>query len=217
MTVNPPKTPHCFSSQRSYATLIFAGLAFLVVVLASPAHADLQNDISRCTSLANDTARLACFDATATDLQNARNAAGKSAAAALSKEFRFDVGALTGPLSLRVNAIGNFRTSRDTVVARDVETIVRRIHKALDSIDSWSLSLVVHGGKVTLSRGSPYSGNELLLQARTGLSRSGLSDSRYMTTLGSDAEPELWDDGRIRSANEHIDIKIIGLGAAASR
>jgi len=27
----------------------------------------------------------------------------------------------------------------------------------------------------------------------------------------------LWDDGRIRSANEHIDVRIVGLGNTASR
>jgi len=217
MTFDPSNLSHCFPSRQPFTTTIFAGLALLAAVLTGPAHADLRDDIARCAGLADDTARLACFDAAATDMQNARNAAGENAAAALSKEFRFDVDALTGPLSLRVNARGNLRTSRDTVVAREVETIVRRINMALTGIDGWSLSLVVHGGKVTLSRGSPYSGGELLAQARTGLARSGLPKNRYTTALGEDAEPEFWDDGRIRSANEHIDIQIVGLGATASR
>ncbi len=217
MTFTRSMTQQIPPSRRTCAFMIFAGLGVLANVLAPPAHADLRDDLARCATLTDDTARLSCFDTTAMDMQKARNAAGENAAAALSKEFRFDLNVLNGPLSLKVSASGNSRTSRDTVVAREVENIVRRTTKALADIDGWSLSLVVHGGKVTLSRGSPYTGDELLAQARTGLSRSGLTDSRYTVARGADAEPELWDDGRIRSANEHIDIQIVGLGKAASR
>lgn len=150
-------------------------------------------------------------------MQLKRDAAAVDAADALQDEFRFDRNLMTGPLSMRIEASGNLRVSRDTAVAREVEEVVRRTTKALGEIDGWSLSLVVHGGQVALSRGTPYSGGELLAQTRRGLKLSGLQESRYTVALGEDAEPELWDDGRIRSANEHIDVQIVGLGNAASR
>jgi hypothetical protein len=44
-----------------------------------------------------------------------------------------------------------------------------------------------------------------------------LPEARYTITQGADAEPSLWDDGRVRSANEHIDIVITDLGGTAAR
>lgn len=196
---------------------ILAGLGVVAALLATPAHADLRDEIASCAELSDDTTRLSCFDTAATEMQLKRNAAAVNATAALSREFRFDRNVLNGPLSMRIEASGNSRVSRGTAVAREVEEVVRRTSKALGEIDGWSLSLIVHGGKIAQSRGTPYSGGELLAQTSRGLELSGLQENRYTVELGKDAEPDLWDDGRIRSINEHIDIQIIGLGGVPSR
>ena len=143
--------------------------------------------------------------------------AASNAVAALAQEFRFDRHTLTGPLALTLEVSGNLQLSRETFAAREVEEAMRRTTKALGEIQDWSLAITVHGGKVSLSRGSPYSGQELLIQAQSGAERSGLPIDRYTITRGADAEPLLWDDGRVRSANEHISIVVTGLGAAATR
>lgn len=197
------------------AFLALVGLA--TALLSGPAQADIRADVARCTEIKDDTERLGCFDTAAADLQVERNAAAVNVADALAEIFRFDRNMLTGPLSLRVGVSGNLQLSRETFAARKVEETVRRITKALGDIEGWKLETEVHGGKVALSRGSPYSGEELMLQAQSGMSRSGLPEDRYTITLGPDAEPLLWDDGRVRSANEHIDIVITGLGTTASR
>ena len=185
-----------------------AGLIALGTLAASPALGDLRDDISRCAALADEMERLACFDTVAAEMANARNAAAAAAVTALQREFRFDPGLMTGPLAFRINVSGNQVVSRPTAAAREVENIVRRMHKVIGGTDDWSALVVVHGGKFTLSRGRPYSGEELLAQANTGMVRSGLPAERYSVMLGPDAEPILWDDGRVRSANENIDITI---------
>ena len=184
---------------------------------AGAAHADARDEVARCAAILDDTQRLACFDAAAASLQAERNAAAEEAAATLKREFRFDRNAMTGPLSFRIQVSGNLVLSRETAAAREVEKTARRITKALGEIEGWKLSITVHGGQVSLSRGHPYSGVELLEQSETGMANSGLLENRYTITQGPDAEPDLWDDGRVRSANEHIDIEIIGLGTAATR
>lgn len=210
-------SPAARSIRQPLRVTILAGIGSLAAVLAAPAYADLRDEIAACAEIGDETDRLACFDTAAAEMQLKRDAAAVDAADALRKEFRFDRNLLTGPLSMRIEASGNLRVSRDTAVAREVEEVVRRATKALGEIDGWSLSLVVHGGKVALSRGTPYSGAELLAQARRGLRLSGLPENRYTVALGEDAEPDLWDDGRIRSANEHINVRIVGLGNTASR
>ncbi|MBT3931513.1 MAG: hypothetical protein HOF34_12430, partial [Rhodospirillaceae bacterium] len=61
-----------------------------------------------------------------------------------------------------------------------------------------------------------YTAADLLAQARTGMTRTGLPKDRYSVDIGPDAQPVLWDDGRVRSANENIEI-VIGFGEAATR
>lgn len=195
-----------------------AAILTSLALFGSPAaHADLRDDIARCAGMADDTERLACFDTVATDTQSTRNAAAAEAEAALKREFRFDPGLMTGPLSFRIAANGGLIISRDTAVARDVEKVVSRVAKALGDSDDWNVSISVHGGRVTLSRGSPYTGDELVSQVQVGMTRTGLPQERYTIIRGTDAEPILWDDGRVRHANEHVNIEIVGFGAALTR
>lgn len=197
---------------------IFLALPFAALFpLAGPAHADIRADVARCATVPDDGERLACFDRAAADHEAERNAAAEEAAAALKQEFRFDPKVMTGPLSFRLKVSGNLVLSRETAVAREVENTVRRVNKVLDGIEGWKLTIAVHGGQVSLSRGHPYSGSELQNQAKTGMANVGIPEDRYTITIGPDAEPELWDDGRVRSANEHVDIEIVGLGTAATR
>jgi len=198
-------------------TLLAPLLALLGVAVSPSAHADIRSDVAQCAAISDDAARLACFDKAATDMQSERSVAASNAVAALAQEFRFDRHTLTGPLALTLEVSGNLQLSRETFAAREVEKAMRRTTKALGEIQDWSLAITVHGGKVSLSRGSPYSGQELLIQAQSGAERSGLPIDRYTITRGADAEPLLWDDGRVRSANEHISIVVTGLGAAATR
>ena len=192
------------------------GLAAIMVLGGSPAHADLREDIARCAALTDQTERLACFDTVAAEQANAHSAAADAAITALQREFRFDAGLMTGPLEFQINVSGNQVVSRDTTAAREVENLLRRVQKAIGGTDDWSASIIVHGGQVTLSRGQPFSSEELLAQARTGMARTGLPEDRYTVAVGPDAEPVLWDDGRVRSANENIEI-VIGFGEAATR
>lgn len=194
-----------------------AVLAALVILAPAGGHADLPDEVARCSTIADDAERLACFDTVAAAAQDARDAAAEAAITALQREFRFDRGLMTGPLSFRIRLSGNLILSRDTAAAREVESVVGRIDKALGGSDDWSIAVTVHGGKVKLSRGNPYSGAELLEQARAGMARTGLPEDRYTVALGPDAEPILWDDGRVRSANENIEIEIVGFGSAPSR
>lgn len=211
------KYPSRWAPYHVLSTPFLAGLGLLTVLGAQPAHADIRADVTHCAAIADDAARLACYDTAAVDMQSERNAAAADAEEALAKEFRFDRSMLTGPLFLKVEVSGNLRVSRATFASSEVEETVRRVTKALGEISGWSLAITVHGGKVSLSRGSPYSGQELLIQAQSGAERAGLPEDRYTITLGADAEPELWDDGRVRSANEHIDIVVTGLGATGAR
>ena len=212
-----PKAHARHSGSRNLATPFLAGFGLLALLAAQPAHADIRADVTRCATIADDAERMACFDTAAVEMQIERAAAAVAATDAMAREFRFDRNIFSGPLSLKVEVSGNLQLSRDTFAARKIEEAVRRTTKALGDIEGWSLSITVHGGKVALSRGSPYSGEELLLQAKSGLERSGLPEDRYTITRGPDAEPLLWDDGRVRSANEHIDIVVTGLGNAVSR
>ncbi len=200
-----------------FGLAVATGLVAFTVLGGVPAHADLGEDIQRCATLADETARLACFDSVAADAANARNAATDAAIAALQREFRFDPGLMTGPATFVIKVSGNQVVSRDTAASREVENVLRRVQKAIANAGNWNASVIVHGGRVTLSRGRPYSGDELLTQARTGLARTGLAASRYSVEIGPDAEPVLWDDGRVRSANENIEITIGGFDDAKTR
>lgn len=199
-----------------FGITLAAALAASMLFGGTHARADLRADIGRCADLDDRTERLACFDTIAAELANARNAAAAAAVTALQREFRFDPGLMTGPLSFRIKLDGNQVVSRDTAAAREVENVLRRVQKVIGGTDDWDATITVHGGAVRLSRGQPYSGAELLEQARAGAARSGLPEGRYSVTLGPDAQPVLWDDGRVRSANENIEITI-GFGDAKTR
>ena len=198
----------CITATQKYAMPLAYGLLAVAVFAGTPAHGDLRDDVARCAALTDSTERLACFDTVAADMANARNATEAAAITALQREFRFDPGLMTGPLSFRINVSGNQVVSRPTAAAREVENVIRRVQKVIGGSDDWRANIVVHGGKVTLSRGRPYSGDELLAQAGSGMARSGLPAERYSLTRGPDADPVLWDDGRVRSANENIEITI---------
>lgn len=204
---------------KSATRLILAApvLALLGTAMSPSAHADIADDVTRCAVIAEDAARLACYDTAAVEMQSEKVSAASDAVEALAQEFRFDRHTLVGPLALTLEVSGNLQLSRETFAAREVEEAMRRTTKALGDIEGWSLNITVHGGKVSLSRGSPYSAQELLIQAQSGAERSGLPADRYSITRGADAEPILWDDGRVRSANEHINISVTGLGASATR
>jgi len=204
-------------STAKYALVLTVGLAAIMVLGRTPAHADTGDDIQRCATITDNIERLACFDIVAAELAEAQNAAAEAAITALEREFRFDPGLMTGPLTFKINVSGNQVVSRETAASREVENVLRRVQKAIGGSDDWNASVVVHGGRVTLSRGRPYSGDELLAQARAGLARTGLPANRYSVAIGPDAEPVLWDDGRVRSANENIEITIGGFDSAKTR
>lgn len=200
-----------------YGLALAAGLLAITVLSSTPAPADLGKDIQRCAALTDQNARLACFDSVAAAVANTQNAAADAAISALKQEFRFDPGLMTGPLTFRIKVSGNQVVSRETAASREVENVLRRVQKAIGDTGNWTASVIVHGGGVTLSRGHPYTSDELLAQARTGLARSGLAEDRYAVEIGPDAKPVLWDDGRVRSANENIEITIGGFGAPKTR
>lgn len=200
---------------RLIAAIASAGLA--IGFATSPGHAGLRDDVARCAAIPDDGARLACFDELATAAKTAAPALTPEAETALRKEFRFDPGLMTGPLTFRLAVSGNLQISRATAAAREVERVVRRIGKALADNDEWGVIVTVHGAQVALSRGHPYTGAELLAQAQAGMARTGLGEDRYVVERGPDATPILWDDGRVRSVNEHIIIEVTERGAALTR
>ena len=185
------------------------GAILAVSLFATPGRAGLHDDIAACRAIADDGARLACFDGLA---QTASDTAAltTAAAAALKKEFRFEPRLMTGPFTFRLAVSGDLKISRSTMAAREVENVVRRIGAALADSDSWGIAVTVHGAEIALSRGNPYTGAELLKQAQTGMALTGLAADRYTVTQGADATPVLWDDGRVRSINEHIIVEVIG-------
>ncbi|MEK9901800.1 MAG: hypothetical protein VW516_13740, partial [Rhodospirillaceae bacterium] len=112
---------NCIIAAPKYATPLAAGLLALAAFAGTPAHGDLRDDLTRCAALTDSAERLACFDTVAADMANARNAAEAAAVTALQREFRFDPGLMTGPLSFRINVSGNQVVSRPTAAAREVE------------------------------------------------------------------------------------------------
>ncbi|HCP01478.1 MAG: hypothetical protein CL573_07995 [Alphaproteobacteria bacterium] len=199
-----------------YTLALATALAALLGPANTPARGDLSESFASCSILTDDTKRLACFDMLTAEIPEARSALEARAMTALQREFRFDPGLMTGPLAFRINVSGNEVVSRDTAAAREVESILRRVKRVIGSIDKWRVNIVVHGARVTLSRGRPYSAAELMAQVNVGIARAGLEAARYVAEQGSDAEPVLWDDGRVRSANENIEITI-SFGDAETR
>lgn len=200
---------------RPYTAI--AGVALLFAVSGSPGHAGLSDDIARCAAIADDSARLACFDTLAAAAADGGSEVSAAAAEALKKEFRFDSGLMTGPFTFRLPVSGDLKIARATAAAREVENVTRRIARALAGISDWRVAVTVHGAHLALSRGNPYTGAELLAQAQAGMARTGLAQERYTVTQGADATPILWDDGRVRSVNEHIIVEVTGLGAPLTR
>lgn len=188
-----------------------------VAFTAAPGHAGLRDDMARCAAIENDGERLACFDGLAKSARSDTSALAAVAAEALKQEFRFDSGLMTGPFTFRLAVSGDLKISRPTAAAREVERVVRRVGKALAGSDDWGIIVTVHGAQIALSRGNPYTGAELLAQARDGMARSGLDENRYAVRQGEDATPVLWDDGRVRSVNEHIIVEVTGFGTPLTR
>jgi hypothetical protein len=217
MMENYSRTQREPAAKRGVIATVLVTVTTGIMLVASPAYAGISSNLTVCSAILGDTARLICFDAVAANMNAEHSLAAEKATAALAQEFRFDSNVIQNPHFLRTEVSGNLRLSRQTAAARKVEGLVRRITKAIGDIDGWRLAITVHGGKVTLSRGSPYTGTELLAQAEGGMTSSGLPKDRYSVTLGPDAEPTLWDDGRIRSANEHIDIVVLDLGGDTTR
>ncbi len=188
----------------------------VLIGFGTPAYAGLHDKIAACAAIAGDGARLACFDGL-TAVAPDSPALTSAAATALKQEFRFDSGLMTGPFTFRLAVSGNLRISRSTMAARGVENVVRRVSKALADSSHWRITVTVHGAQIAFSRGNPYTGAELLAQAQTGMASSELAPDRYTVTQGADATPVLWDDGRVRSVNEHIIVEVQGLGAPLTR
>ncbi len=200
---------------RAFAAVTGAVLA--ITFIETPGHAGLRDDIAACAAFADDGARLACFDALDASADGDTITLTTAAATALKQEFRFDPGLMTGPFTFRLAVSGDLKISRSTMAAREVEGVARRIGKALADNNDWAIAVTVHGAQVTLSRGNPYSGAELLAQARTGMAGTGLAEDRYTVTQGAVATPVLWDDGRVRSVNEHITVDVTKRGAPLTR
>ncbi len=207
------------AARTAPGTLLPAILLAIAVVLAAPvARADERSDLAHCVTIAAAAERLACYDALAArTVELPKSAARDDAAARLAEEFRFDGHRLVaGPLAFNLRVSGALKTSRDTRAEREVALLVQRIAKALASVAGWRLTVTVHGTAVPLPREQPFSTEELYEQARTGMASTGLAAERWSVVRGRPAEPALWDDGRLRDANEHIVIAVVGFEAGGS-
>ena len=175
--------------------------------------ADVAQDLARCAAVADDGARLACYDnvAAGTNQEAVSSGNAEVALAALDRKFRFDRSTRVEPLLFRLEVSQYLSVSRETGPGRDVERLARRINEAIGAIPGWLLEITVHGARVKIPRARPYSGEELLNQAAQAMAQSGLPEARFNLVLGTDAEPSLWDDGRVRDSNEHIVVEVTGL------
>lgn len=200
---------------RAYTAV--TGAVLVLAFTGTPGHAGLRDDIAACSAIADDGERLSCFDALGVSAKADVTALTPATADSLKNEFRFDSRLMTGPFTFNLAVSGDLKISRPTAAAREVENVVRRIGKALADSTDWGIVVTVHGAQITFSRGNPYTGSELLAQARTGMARSALAEDRYSVTQGADATPVLWDDGRVRSVNEHIIVEVTERGAALTR
>ena len=72
-----------------------AGALMLLTLTGSPAHAGLRDDVAQCSAIADDAARLACFDNLATSAAAEGDARASAAVEALKNEFRFSRGVMT--------------------------------------------------------------------------------------------------------------------------
>ena len=188
-------------------------LPLAAVFLPAAAAADVAADLTRCAALTEDGARLACYDGVAAGIGQDNAPAGSLEAAltGLDREFRFDRSTRVEPLLFRLEVSKYLSVSRETGPGRDVARLARRIDQAIGDIQGWVLEITVHGAQVKISRAQPLSGDELLNQVTRAMARSGLAEARFNVMLGPDAEPSLWDDGRVRGSNEHIVIEVTGL------
>ncbi len=184
-----------------------------IAVLPVATSADVAQDLASCVVITDDSARLACFDDLAARIATDGVKAGDAAAvlAALDREFRFDRSTRIAPLRFRLNVSQYLSVSRATGPGRDVERLARRINEVIGDIDGWTVEITVHGARVKLPRAQPLTGEELFEQASRAMARSGLPEDRFEIILGPDAEPALWDDGRVRDSNEHIIVEVAGL------
>ncbi|MGE0256755.1 MAG: hypothetical protein AB7N54_19180 [Alphaproteobacteria bacterium] len=193
-------------------------LALAVAFGAAPAQADARADLAHCVTVADPTERLACYDALAArSVDLPKSAARDDATVRLAEEFRFDGHRLmTGPLAFSIRVSGVLKTNRDTRAEREVTQLTRRIVRALDGLSGWRLAVTVHGTTVELPREQPFTTDELYAQARAGMAATGLPAEQWSVVRGRPAEPALWDDGRLRDANENITIDVVGFEAGGS-
>lgn len=201
---------------RFFSPLLPLGAVLLplgAVLLPAAATADVAQDLTRCAAVADDGARLACYDDLAAGIGQDGVADGKAeiVLAALDREFRFDRSTRVEPLLFRLDVSKYLSVSREAGPGRDVERLARRINDAIDDIPGWSLEITIHGAQVKISRARPLTGAELMDQAVRAMAQSGLPETRFNIVQGADAEPLLWDDGRVRGSNEHIIVEITGL------
>ncbi|MBM3558430.1 MAG: hypothetical protein FJX53_00720 [Alphaproteobacteria bacterium] len=196
------------------ALLLLLLLLLLVAFGAPPARAD----IAHCVTVADPVERLACYDALAArSVELPKSAARDDAVTRLAEEFRFDGHRLmTGPLSFSIRVSGALKTNRDTRAVREVTQLTRRIARALDGLSGWRLAVTVHGTTVEPPREQPFTTDELYAQARAGMAATALSAEQWSVVRGRPAEPALWDDGRLRDANENITIDVVGFEAGGS-
>ena len=194
---------------RFFALLLPLGAVFVPAVSV----AGLAEDVTRCAALADDGARLACYDDVAVEIGQNGVSSGDAEVvlAALDREFRFDRSTRVEPLLFRLEVSQYLSVSRETGPGRDVERLPRRINGAIGDVPGWVLEITVHGAQVKIPRARPYSGDELLNQATRAMVRSGLAEVRFNIVEGADAEPSLWDDGRVRGSNENIVVEVTGL------
>lgn len=207
------------AARTAPGTLLPAILLAIAVALAAPAaRADERADLAHCVTIAAAAERLACYDALAArTVELPKSAARDEATARLAEEFRFDGRrVMTGPLEFNIRVSGTLKTSRETRAEREVTLLVQRIARALDGVNGWRLTVTVHGTAVPLPREQPFTTDELYAQARAGMDAAGLPAERWSVVRGRPADPALWDDGRLRDANEHIVIAVVGFEAGGS-
>ncbi|MDG2312851.1 MAG: hypothetical protein P8M15_02345 [Alphaproteobacteria bacterium] len=188
--------------------IVMVSMAVLFSFISKPSLANFSQKIISCKLVNNNIERLNCYDRLAKTESKKLQNISLNQQNAIKKEFRFDSDLLIKPLTFRLNLSGNLKISRSTMASREVENLILRISKALNGSSNWKLKITVHGAKTSLSRGNPYTGKELFVQAKSGLMLTKLSPERYSLEQGPEALPILWDDGRIRSINEHIIVKI---------
>jgi len=189
--------------------IVIASVAVVFSFTSIPCFANISQKIILCKLVNNKIERLACYDKLAKSESRKLQNISLKQQNAIKREFRFDSDLIINPLTFRLNVSGDLKISRSTMASREVEKLILRISRALNGSSNWKLKITVHGAKTALSRGNPYTGKELYDQTKTGLKLSKFSPERYSLKQGPEAMPILWDDGRIRSINEHIIFEIL--------